>query len=184
MLNNLLAALWFFWPAGHANMMPVFAAKIPALKRFAQPIDGGRMLHGKRLFGDHKTWRGFIFAFLATIPLVWAQVWAFENWQWIRDISYIDYSALNILQWSFLMSFGALGGDLIKSFFKRRVNVAPGESWFPFDQLDYVFGGLIASMAVIRLSIGDYVLLVVVWFVAHLITVRIGHQINLRDQPI
>ena len=28
--------------------------------RFQIPIDGGRTFRGKRVFGDNKTWRGFV----------------------------------------------------------------------------------------------------------------------------
>ena len=36
----------------------------------------------------------------------------------------------------------ALGGDLIKSLFKRQVDIQPGQPWFPFDQCDWLIGVL------------------------------------------
>ena len=38
---------------------------------------------------------------------------------------------------------GALGGDSIKSLIKRQLGIAPGRSWIPADQLDFVVGGLV-----------------------------------------
>jgi len=32
-LKELFFALWFFLPAGVANMMPIFVAKVPQLQR-------------------------------------------------------------------------------------------------------------------------------------------------------
>jgi hypothetical protein len=32
--------------------------------------------------------------------------------------------------------------DSVKSFVKRRVGIAPGAPWIPFDQLDFVIGAL------------------------------------------
>ncbi|MBI3028400.1 MAG: CDP-archaeol synthase [Candidatus Rokubacteria bacterium] len=45
------------------------------------------------------------------------------------------------------MGGGALAGDLGKSFFKRRLDIASGKPLFPFDQLDFVVGALaVASL--------------------------------------
>ncbi|KAA0006124.1 MAG: CDP-archaeol synthase, partial [Thermoplasmata archaeon] len=39
--------------------------------------------------------------------------------------------------------FGALLGDIVESFFKRRVGKERGEDWIPFDQVDFLIGALI-----------------------------------------
>jgi hypothetical protein len=39
--------------------------------------------------------------------------------------------------------FGAVAGDAAKSFFKRRLAIAPGSPWIPFDQLDFAVGALV-----------------------------------------
>jgi len=36
-------------------------------------------------------------------------------------------------------------GDIIESFFKRRIGKKRGESWVPFDQLDFILGVLLFS---------------------------------------
>jgi len=40
---------------------------------------------------------------------------------------------------------GALLGDIVESFFKRRMGKERGEDWIPFDQLDFVVGALLLS---------------------------------------
>ena len=50
--RDLLFVLWFFLPAGLANMMPVFTAKLPLLRTLDFPLDGDATFHGKRAFGD------------------------------------------------------------------------------------------------------------------------------------
>ena len=45
----------------------------------------------------------------------------------------------------FSLCFGALLGDVIESFFKRRVGKDRGQDWIPFDQLDFLVGALIFS---------------------------------------
>ena len=57
----------------------------------------------------------------------------------------LDYVGLPTLIVGPLFAIGALGGDALKSFFKRQVGIRPGGTWFPFDQIDYIIGGAIAS---------------------------------------
>ena len=45
----------------------------------------------------------------------------------------------------FSICFGALIGDIIESFFKRRVGIERGKNWIPFDQLDFILGVLFFS---------------------------------------
>jgi CDP-2,3-bis-(O-geranylgeranyl)-sn-glycerol synthase len=83
-----------------------------------------------------------------------------------------------------LFAIGALGGDALKSFFKRQFGIAPGGTWFPFDQIDYIIGGSLAVLPFIHLTIGQYIILLVVWTVAVLITTYIGWLLKLKDSPI
>lgn len=184
-MNSILFALWFFLPAGLANSAPVFANKIPVLNRFTTPLDFGAQYRGKRLLGKSKTWRGLLFGLVIATVTLYLQVQAYESWQWVHTIAGdIDYSSLPILLLGPLFGLGALLGDAIESFFKRQRGVPSGESWFPFDQLDYIIGGLLLSSIVVVLSFKDYLLCMLVWFCIHLIATYIGYVIGLRDAKI
>jgi len=45
----------------------------------------------------------------------------------------------------FSICFGALMGDIIASFFKRRIGKDRGQDWIPVDQLDFILGVLFFS---------------------------------------
>lgn len=184
MINAILSALWFFVPAAWANAMPLLAAKLPILRDYNQPLDFHKTWRGKRIFGSHKTWRGLIFAFLSTIPFMAMQVYLYEHSQSVRNISYINYSEINIFLLSFLFSFGALGGDAIRSFFKRQSGVKPGETWFPFDQADFVIGGLLLSSLYVQLEPGQYLLVGILAFLLHPVITTIGYFLKIRERPI
>ncbi len=171
-------------PAGIANAMPVAAARIPALEPYDHPMDFNKKFRGQRLFGSHKTWRGFIFAFITTIPLVGLQVYLYNHSDFFRDISYFDYNTVNPVWLSFIFTFGALGGDAVRSFFKRQSGVKPGETWFPFDQIDYVIGGLLASTLVVRLELHQYLLIGIVYFVLHPVVTATFYLLKVREKPI
>ena len=184
-MNDILFALLFFWPAGNANSSPIFANKIPILRNFNKPVDFGKSWRGKRIFGDHKTWRGFIVGTLVGGLTAVLQMGFYEWFSWFRTASLpIDYSNPNVIILGMVMGFGALAGDSLKSFFKRQLSVSPGRSWFPFDQIDNIVGGCLASLYFIILPWQNYVIIALVWFVIHPAATLIGWLLRLKDSPI
>ena len=102
---NLPLLTWFaetvyiYLPAYIANATPVVLSG-------DGPLDKGKnWVDGKPLFGNHKTLRGTISGLAAGFL-----------------IGLIQGSPLKAA----LLSIGAIGGDLIVSFFKRRANLKPG----------------------------------------------------------
>ena len=185
MAHDALFGLWFFAPAGVANLTPVLIYKLPGLRDWKTPLDFGHQFRGHRLSGDNKTWRGVIGGMIIGTLALWLQVTLFKHSAWIVSVSRpLDYSSLPILRLGLLMSFGALAGDAAKSFFKRQFAVPSGHSWFPFDQLDYIIGGLIFSAMIVRLSVAFYVWVVLDYFVLHLLFSYIGYVLKLKDRPI
>ncbi|MDD5040590.1 MAG: CDP-archaeol synthase [Patescibacteria group bacterium] len=135
MVDLILKTVWFFLPTGIANLAASLSRFIPIL---GVPVDFGRSWRGKRVFGDHKTWRGIIFGTLFGVLTFLIQRWLYR-YNALQDISMFNYTqaswAIGLLQ-----GLGAVWGDALKSFFKRRINREPGVSWFPFDQVDYSIG--------------------------------------------
>lgn len=131
----IMKSIYFFLPAYCANMAPVLFKKLPFATKSIN----------EKLLGSHKTWRGVIIA-----PLVGGIVFAIQRYAYIKGyqqwavIDYADFS----LALGFLMGFGAIAGDVVKSYYKRKVGIPPGERWFPLDQLDFVIGGLVFSFFV------------------------------------
>lgn len=128
-------ALWFFIPAYVANPMAVVFGG-------GTPIDLGRSLaDGERLFGDGKTWRGLFGGIvsgavlglvLSTLAGFVAPPWSFGPWP-------------EALIASALLAFGALLGDLLGAFVKRRMHKPRGAKVSGLDQYDFVLGALAIS---------------------------------------
>jgi CDP-2,3-bis-(O-geranylgeranyl)-sn-glycerol synthase len=135
-LQVVLQILYFFLPAYLANMSPVLVRR--RLNDLAVPIDGGKSYRGKRLLGDHKTWRGLLAG--AVVGIIAYELQRFGYNAGVgRTWALIDYTAHPLLP-GLLMGLGAGVGDLVKSFFKRRIDIKPGASWPVFDQLDFFIG--------------------------------------------
>lgn len=137
--HAVLQVLYFFMPAYLANMSPVLVKR--RFSALAVPIDGRRTLGGKRILGDHKTWRGLLAGIITGTVVYEFQRLTYEVGL-VRDLALIDYSTSPLLP-GLLLGLGTGVGDAVKSFFKRRLDIAPGKSWFIFDQLDFVVGAYV-----------------------------------------
>lgn len=184
MFEVIFFSLWFFAPAGLANLAAFASGKIASLKKYNFPIDCYAKIGGKRIFGDHKTVRGFLAAILFGILSCFIEILAYSNFFSIREIIPIDYYTINPVILGTLLGAGALIGDAVKSSFKRRIDIEPGKSWFPFDQIDYIIGGIIFSLFYIQLSFAEYVVLFIVWFLIHPLTTFLGYFFKLNKKPI
>lgn len=180
MSHVLLFALWFLFPAGLATLFPVLAAHAPVMKHWNAPMDVGKHYRGRRIFGDHKTWRGFFVGGLLGCVGFWAQTAVYMHNPGVREFCFIDYGATSALWIGVLLSFGAMIGDAGGSFFKRQFNVQSGANWFPWDQIDFIVGALLLSVLVVRLSIVQYLTIVLVWTIVHLIFGALGYLTKLK----
>ena len=185
MLQDILFAIWFLLPAAAANASPIFSAKIPFLKKFDAPIDGGEKINGHRIFGSHKTWRGIISGIVVATAVLALQQLLFAHFGWVRFVSGgVDYASLPTLLLGPLFAIGALGGDAIESFFKRQRGIKSGGTWVPFDQLDYIIGSVIVSLFFVILTPVQYILMFVIWFLGHILATYVGYKLGLKDDPI
>lgn len=183
--TDILFAIWFMLPAAAANAAPIFAARLPLLDRWDTPIDFGRRFHGKPILGPHKTWRGIVSGIVVATFVLWAQQILSGGFESLRIFTNgVDYPTLPTLLLGPLFGLGALGGDAVKSFFKRRHGTPSGESWLPFDQLDYIIGAIIVSLPFVVLTIRQYLLVLVIWFVAHLASTYAGWKVGLKAKPV
>jgi CDP-archaeol synthase len=110
--------------AGVAHVMWL-ASPWSRLALFSRPLDGGRTLRGRRLFGDNKQIRGFVvmvpaaaLAFVVVAQILGrgdpgsAGLWA------LTPTGYALAGAV--------AGFGFMAGELPNSFIKRQLDIAPG----------------------------------------------------------
>jgi CDP-2,3-bis-(O-geranylgeranyl)-sn-glycerol synthase len=159
--NPIIDALVFIFPAYCANAVPVIFGG-------GFPLDGGRnFFDNKPVFGSHKTVRGFV-AGLVVGTLVGFGL-----------SLVIDYSVLL----GFMVSLGALLGDLAEAFVKRRLGFAPGASFPVADQLDFVVGALVFSLFISPPSWQVALVVVIVTPPIHLLTNFIAYRIGVKKEP-
>ena len=180
----LLTAFWFFLPAGLANGAPVLIRKVPVLNRWDTPLDSGKSYRGKRILGPHKTWRGLLAGIVLALIIIGLQKYFYIRHDWIQEISWFDYRSGNVWLLGVLFGAGALLGDATESFIKRQKGVTSGKLWFPYDQIDYIIGGLLLTLPLVRPSIELIASVFVVYFGLHLLFTYIFYLIGFREKPI
>jgi CDP-2,3-bis-(O-geranylgeranyl)-sn-glycerol synthase len=138
----IIQALWLVLPAYIANASALLVGG-------GTPIDFGKnWKDGKRILGDGKTWRGLITgAFVGMTSGFGLSVVA--KYAAVSDFAFLginDFTGFPLMIPIIAsISFGALIGDIVESFFKRRIGKDRGEDWIPFDQLDFIIGALLFS---------------------------------------
>ena len=165
-----LQAFYFFLPAYFANMAPVIAAKMS--------LPGGSPLSEKHL-GTNKTVRGFYAGFLGALLALFLQRY-FQNAALFESARLLDYPSLNLALYAFLFGIGAIAGDTLKSFFKRKIGRPSGSSWPPFDQLDFIFGAAIFVSAVVSIPLPIFVAALVLTPLLHLATNVLAYSVGLK----
>lgn len=184
MYFEIFKAIWFFLPAAVANSIPVLAKRYNWLVFLERPLDGGKSFKGIRIFGDHKTWRGLILGVSAGIVTAVLQQLLAQTSSSINTLSLIDWETQNPVILGALLSSGALVGDALKSFLKRRLKIKPGETFFIFDQIDYILGALAFVSLKIPLSSLPVFTLILTWTAIHVLTTVIAWKAGIKEKAI
>lgn len=166
----IIAALWFILPAYVANSSAAFS-------KGKTLIDCGKKFSDNEpIFGKGKTIEGFLFAVAAgtMVGLVQSIVYPF--------VASYGLAEMNATL-GFLLSFGAMFGDLCGSFIKRRMKIPRGSPAPLLDQLDFVFGAMFFSTAVAPINAELFLILIIITPVIHLITNIVGYLWKIKKEP-
>ena len=155
-LQTVLATVYLFLPSYFANASPVVLGG-------GEPLDGGRKwLDGKPFLGSHKTVKGTV-------------------------LGVVVGAAVGLLQGNpvggALQSIGAISGDIVASFFKRRWNLSPGESMPLVDQLDFIIFAVALSYPVQRTPLASILIILVITVPLHYLVNYVAWLLKLKKHP-
>ena len=168
---GIAAAMWFIFPAYCANAAPVIFGG-------GKPMDLGKtFFDGKPFLGSHKTFRGFLAGLIVGTLVGLAQTLIFEH-VLIQYSPQFQYSIVL----GFALSLGALTGDLIESFIKRRLNRAPGSSLPAADQIDFILGAFLFSIPVLPPSLPTALIILLITIPIHLLTNLGATLLNMKNK--
>lgn len=170
MILLLLQAFWFIAPAYVAN-------GFPPVVRGKRPLDFGKNLGNYRLLGDGKTFEGTLLGIIAGI-LVGALQVAYQS-QIPQEFGLAEMT----LPLAAALSIGAIAGDLIGAFIKRRLGMKRGEPALLLDQLDFLIAALLAASIFYRPGIGIILVLVVLTPPIHWLTNYVAYRASIKKTP-
>ena len=158
-------------------------------------MDNGRVLgDGERLFGDNKTWKGFLGMILFTS--FWFTIFGLlaTSFEWASRLSLISFDGYNSPFTE--MFYGAWWGlgyvlfELPNSYIKRRIRIQPGTNGNGFlggiftfvDQADSVVGCLIFMLLFYTPGVMEALLFFIIATVIHYIVNILLYMLRLKKQ--
>ena len=181
LLIAILGAVYFMLPAYVANLSGLAFGG-------GTPVDGGKECKdGRRLIGNGVTWKGLQNGTIigTLVGVVLGIIGTFYG-----DLSvltggiiglHVYGSVIGGLILGFLMAFGALLGDAVGSFLKRRIGLERGAPAPIMDQLDFVVGALVLSLLVVRISWSFFIIIALLSLVLHLGSNTFAYLIGIKD---
>lgn len=174
----------------YVTLMPVILAgifnmvfcKMSIFETIKKPIDNYKtFVDGKRIFGDNKTYKGFLgMIFLGIISSV---LWGFlcSNNYYLQSYNLFYKNYDNTITYNILIGF-LLGliyvvFELPNSFIKRRLNIVEGKTatgllgflFIFIDQADSLFGCVAVINIFYKLTFVQYILFVFVGACTHIV---------------
>jgi CDP-2,3-bis-(O-geranylgeranyl)-sn-glycerol synthase len=160
-LQDWFSALYIILPAYCTNGAPVIFGG-------GRPIDLGRkFMDGERVLGDHKTFRGFFSALIVGTIVGVVCSYVFSK---------------NLVTVAIPASLGALLGDMVGAFVKRRLKIKPGGALPVVDQLDFVVGAIILVYLFSSISLSVVLILLLVTPPIHLLTNVGAYALGLKER--
>ena len=156
MIAKIINTIILFLPSYVANSTPVVLGGGPAL-------DGGEMWSdGKPILGPNKTIRGGITGIISGTLLGFLQ---------------------GNLIGGFAQATGAILGDLLSSFYKRRRDYLPGSSMPLIDQLDFIIIAVILSYPFQATDLASAFIIMVITIPIHYGTNYVAWLLKLKKNP-
>lgn len=177
-IDAVVVAVWAMLPAYLPNNAAVVAGGGP-------PIDGGRQWRGARLLGDGKTWRGLAAGTVTGMVVAVALTGLAPTAGELLGVAVPRFPLAAVVS----LPAGAMLGDVIASFLKRRTGRERGASLPLVDQLDLVAGALLLTfLAAPDWTMDTFTLPVLVAVLVltpalHLVTNGIGYLLGLKQEP-
>lgn len=178
----IFSAIYFFLPAYFTNVTPPIVRRLGFFKSLDKPLDFNKKTFGQPILGSHKTWRGIILGtIIGTLTAKFLFfLHDFFNFSFYQTIGFSQYREVNGYFFGFLMSLGAILGDLTFAFIKRRLKIEPGGRFLPFDQTNYVIFNALFIGPIFKINISVWIVLFILTFFLHIIANRLGYLLGIN----
>jgi len=146
-----------------ANGAPILSKRIMG-RRYDFPVDGSLLFFDRQpILGKSKTWRGLISSLVLTsiAAVVLAVPW----------------------QAGLIIACGAMSGDLLSSFIKRRLGIVPSDQALLLDQIPESLIPMLLVSNNFDLSLIEIVAMTLAFVVIELLLSKLLYQFKIRNRP-
>ena len=166
-------AFWIVAPAYAANAFPPLVGG-------KRPLDFGKRLGKNRIFGDGKTWEGTFFGIVFGVFFGILQIVVQSRSDVPTEFSFLMKMNLTLVV---LIAVGAIIGDIIGAFIKRRLGIPRGAPLLPLDQLDFLMGAIVFASFVTTMWLESIIFLFIVTPLIHWLANLIGYRYRVKREP-
>jgi len=175
-----------------AGVLNMIWCKLNIFKKINKPIDFNKnFIDGKRIFGDNKTWKGFLgyIIFNISCSMILGFIWNTFN---LNNMNFFYSNIPNTIYNNFiiglLLGLGYSIFELPNSFLKRRLNIEPGKTlngikkiFFIFlDQADSAIGCCTALSLFYTMTFSFYIMYILLGALTHIVFNILLYFLGLR----
>ncbi|MCC6017666.1 MAG: CDP-2,3-bis-(O-geranylgeranyl)-sn-glycerol synthase [Candidatus Verstraetearchaeota archaeon] len=161
LIEEVAACIWKILPAYIANASPLVITR----NRKCHPLDFNKKFIDKRpILGSGKTIEGFIAGII------------------MGGIVGALQTPNNPIR-AFTLSLGAMLGDSIGSFIKRRFNIERGKPAPLLDQLMFILVAMLLSYKFETYTLQDIVVIIAITIPLHVVTNKIAYILGIKKVP-
>lgn len=171
-IETVIVAIWLMLPAYVTNASAAFFGG-------KTPIDGGIFWGKNRLLGEGKTYEGFLKGFSCGF------LFGIFQQLFLNSFGLFPFFLVTL----FCLSAGAMLGDIVASFIKRRLGLKRGAPLPLVDQLDFVGGAWLLLFLFARdwfieaFSLDVIIAVIIITPLLHLLTNYVGFKIGKKKVP-
>jgi CDP-2,3-bis-(O-geranylgeranyl)-sn-glycerol synthase len=161
---------WVLIAESIVYILPAYTSNaVPVIFGGGKPLDFGKVFKdGRPVLGAHKTFRGFFTGLMLGTLVGFGESVIFKNFNPILG---------------FTLSLGAVIGDVVGAFFKRRLGLKPGALLPVVDQVDFVVGAILFSLPVTTPQLNGILMIFVLTIPIHLLTNLFAFLLHLKEKP-
>jgi hypothetical protein len=148
-MGELAVVASLFGPLFAGLIFPGLCIKFGWLRALATPIDRKALFRNRPLFGGNKTYRGILAVALGSAAGFTLQSLAPE----LQPPAFRALPLLALISLGFTLWAAAMLSELLNSFLKRQLDLAPGAAgggpgrlfFYVFDQVDFLLGAWLVA---------------------------------------
>jgi CDP-2,3-bis-(O-geranylgeranyl)-sn-glycerol synthase len=176
--------LWVEFIKALLIIFPAYAANgFPPLANGKKPMDLKKNWFDRnRIFGNGKTFEGFALGLFIGFLIGALEAYLYPDLNAYAMQFGVTLPLINLFI-GFMISLGALCGDLGGSFIKRRFRLKRGADFPLLDQWNFIIGAVLFAMWFTEITVWMLLIMLLITPLVHRIANIIAHKLKIKKEP-